>query len=1230
MPLRQRDPGTATAQRTIKVAFESLEKCVSPADALEFGNITLDAVEKTALDIENQLAARQSLRNMRRLSALFSGLRYYSKAIEIVCNGTPYLPWLWAPISMILKISSDYVEAFEQIIKAYSHIAESLTRFSALQESFHQNPAFQQTLAIFYADILEFHKEAYKSVRRSSWKHFFLTSWGRFQGRFDNILDNLKRHAEQLDKEANAFNIVEARNMRQKLQAWREESLAKAKQDEAEQNIHQMQALCSWLRVNDDDQATIIDHVSSEASKHPGTCSWILKQAIIAGWLSNQGHQSNSPLVWLQGNPGCGKSVIASQIIAFLSNQGSVVISYFCTSSYTSSTEYDQVLRSLLFQMIRNSGQMAAYVYGQYVGKKTGSMLFFEQLLQLAASALSDDLGHRRTIHMVIDGLDDLEIDKQKRFLSLMKRISLSTSRNNGALIKILITSRITSLIKECLSKSTVASLSSERDKLTAAITKYSEQRLASQRVRFAELHLQEAELAGIARQVARKAEGMFLWARLVLDYLTHNMFYSGQEIREAVDTLPRKLAEFYRRLLTQMIAKFDDRSVDRLRIIFGWIAFGKRPLRRAEFRSALSYCAGNTSTRDLAPSYLFDMCAPLVEEHADSSLRFIHVSVREYLQDPESVVRIFPKQAYLEHAIATTTCLSSGLDVFRLEYPSSTRFERMIKGLHGFHVFAYQHWIDCILRALSSADTDADATALSQLNSTLSEVSQKLAELSDPSFTNSNTGLPFDPRLELLDAFPPLVKTAKEVLLAQNQKYIKQVDEKTSTICSITRLQDVSDNYQIVLRECLSIHEYPGISAEDLAQFQRDYRSTAFTCRLSSCPRASDGFDTDAQRIDHEKSHTPPQKCPVSSCQYPPFQTEQALKAHTQRCHSTRGNARRRTVRRIDHSMPYQQARVSEIPSSPESRSPRLELYQPGHLLPPPVPAILQAFRGGSHTESVDTDAHSPNVSKRPLPSNDEKHNLSAGVLESDRPISRPVSDFKRDYITYGPPISSNAWVPGLRKPLRIQDLDNPSRFNHNFSSSIDTNQSTSHADHVVNNSVQGSAGDGVESLLTPSTNTTPRSTFIHTPEHIPDNGYSEEIEQQNLDKLFHHREMLERSSQNGSVSGPDVFAELENVNHAIRNAMDRLRSYRSTHREFSATPGSMSGRHQPEMGQPGPANQIELEEYARNLQMSRRALAAQIQQLRGKVSDDLRKDLQNLDHAIESLKPNHGWKFP
>jgi hypothetical protein len=107
MPLRRRDPVLAAAQRTVREAFEDLEKTVSPADSRDFEVTTLENVQKAALEIENQLAARQSLRNMRRLMPLFSGLGYYAQTIEVLCNGTPYLPWIWAPIKLILKVSGN-------------------------------------------------------------------------------------------------------------------------------------------------------------------------------------------------------------------------------------------------------------------------------------------------------------------------------------------------------------------------------------------------------------------------------------------------------------------------------------------------------------------------------------------------------------------------------------------------------------------------------------------------------------------------------------------------------------------------------------------------------------------------------------------------------------------------------------------------------------------------------------------------------------------------------------------------------------------------------------------------------------------------------------------------------------------------------------------------------------------------------------------------------------------
>lgn len=183
MPLAPRN--SLEARRIIREAFESLAKIVSPDEANDFNNTTLQNVQDAALEVENLLAARQSLRNMRRLSPLFEGMKCYAKAIEVLCNGTPCLPWIWAPIKLILKarsattpkrsvhhinwcqISSDYTDAFEKLINAYSGIAESLPRFQIMSDALKDDKEMQRVLAIFYADILTFHKEAYIFGRRN-------------------------------------------------------------------------------------------------------------------------------------------------------------------------------------------------------------------------------------------------------------------------------------------------------------------------------------------------------------------------------------------------------------------------------------------------------------------------------------------------------------------------------------------------------------------------------------------------------------------------------------------------------------------------------------------------------------------------------------------------------------------------------------------------------------------------------------------------------------------------------------------------------------------------------------------------------------------------------------------------------------------------------------------------------------------------------------------------------
>jgi hypothetical protein len=91
-----------------KDAFDKLEQTITidhPFDARDFRDTTLQDVRNAAKQIEQDLAARQCLRNMRRIEPFLASLERYSKVVDVLCNGTVYLPWIWALVKLVLKVS---------------------------------------------------------------------------------------------------------------------------------------------------------------------------------------------------------------------------------------------------------------------------------------------------------------------------------------------------------------------------------------------------------------------------------------------------------------------------------------------------------------------------------------------------------------------------------------------------------------------------------------------------------------------------------------------------------------------------------------------------------------------------------------------------------------------------------------------------------------------------------------------------------------------------------------------------------------------------------------------------------------------------------------------------------------------------------------------------------------------------------------------------------------------
>jgi hypothetical protein len=61
----------------------------------------------------------------------------------------------------------DTLSAFDKLIGAYAKIADMMPRLDRLEHALRNDHNFQNVLALVYADIVEFHRRAYKFVRKN-------------------------------------------------------------------------------------------------------------------------------------------------------------------------------------------------------------------------------------------------------------------------------------------------------------------------------------------------------------------------------------------------------------------------------------------------------------------------------------------------------------------------------------------------------------------------------------------------------------------------------------------------------------------------------------------------------------------------------------------------------------------------------------------------------------------------------------------------------------------------------------------------------------------------------------------------------------------------------------------------------------------------------------------------------------------------------------------------------
>ncbi|KAK2611705.1 hypothetical protein N8I77_005030 [Diaporthe amygdali] len=431
---------------------------------------------------------------------------------------------------------------------------------------------------------------------------------------------------------------------------------------------------------------------------------------------------------------------------------------------------------------------------------------------------------------------------------------------------------------------------------------------------------------------------GMFLYARLVLDFVSSNIFVRGDELRSSINQLPHELSSFYFKLLSQILIPLDQNSKSYISCIFGWVAFARRPLRRSELLSAVGFSSGDPNIELPAPQYILDVCRSLIEERSDTTLAFIHVSVKDFLQSSSSTLELSEEVAVNQQCIASIACLLSSMKLLGQKREETLLL--LVSGVYGLQLYATEYWTEYLLTVM---DWDRGLDKQSKLYGLLCRLSVGL----DAAFENDRQEfrgdeLPEDGRLDCLREYPAIHKCVRAAISARSLKQLEQrlkvessQSEATPKISTPATAQGVSallSQYQNLLIHVINESDIPGFPLRDLETFRNEFCTFAHTCRLRSCPRTTVGFETERLRIEHEVSHVRRYPCTQLGCQYPPFLTPRSLKAHVRKEHETARPSK--SIRRVKATV-----------TNPSILTERRQISQRGEALAPEGSALAPSI---------------------------------------------------------------------------------------------------------------------------------------------------------------------------------------------------------------------------------------------------------------------------------------------
>jgi hypothetical protein len=354
---------------------------------------------------------------------------------------------------------------------------------------------------------------------------------------------------------------------------------------------------CNWLTG----QITFRKPASTSNNHEKGTPSWIMDRTWYWNWTPYQlkvpqynRWQRDGGLMWIMGKAGSGKSTLMKHTIgeaeamqkANPSSQTAVAGFFFNARGVMSEKSPDSLFRALLWQIFYQIRTLFPFILEEYQRKREtqGKVKWELEDLKRIFSSLkcSTEMAH---IFIFIDALDEMKGTPGNLVhdvVSLLERTVKSSRESEswkGPTFSICFASRPIQSIDQWWPAEYVRFSMQEEN--AADIKKYVEDILEP----FQNLN-PTIDLKSYGAMIINKADGVFLWVRLVVDGLLDDLEgATPNDLSERLREVPQGLSDVYSRMVQDMQPKKRREILNMLRLAL----FSTQPLRLSDFRMALA-----------------------------------------------------------------------------------------------------------------------------------------------------------------------------------------------------------------------------------------------------------------------------------------------------------------------------------------------------------------------------------------------------------------------------------------------------------------------------------------------------------------------------------------------------------------------------------------------------------------------------------------------------------------